>query len=114
MVLCPFAGNADQITRRAREVTFLLCVEFFDDGQLIQRDGFPMLLCVFKTMKFGGISDFAGVHSTFDGHGEMPQFKLNFNYRFGNNQVKAARQRNSAIEDEKKRADGGGQGVMRQ
>jgi len=39
----------------------------------------------------------------------MPQFKLNFSYRFGNSQVKAARQRKSALEEERKRAEGGGQ-----
>lgn len=69
---------------------------------------------VFRTMKWSGSSDFAGVNSTFKGHGEFQQFKLNLNYRFGNSQVKAARQRKSAIEDEKKRAEGGGQGGMGQ
>ncbi len=64
---------------------------------------------IFQTMRWSGTSDFAGVASTFSGNGEMPQFKLNFSYRFGNSQVKAARQRKSAIEDEKKRAEGGGQ-----
>ena len=39
----------------------------------------------------------------------MQQVKLNFSYRFGNSQVKAARQRKSAVEDENKRVDGGGQ-----
>ncbi len=58
---------------------------------------------IFKTMKWGGTSDFAGVKSEFTGHGEMPQLKINFNYRFGNSQVKAARQRKSAAEEESKR-----------
>ena len=65
-------------------------------------------------MKWSGTSDFAGVKSQFSGQGEMPQFKLNFSYRFGNSQVKAARQRKSALEEEKKRAEGGGQGGMGQ
>ena len=69
---------------------------------------------IFQTMKWSGKTNFAGVKSTFNGNGEMPQFKLNFNYRFGNNQVKAARQRKSAIDDEKKRAEGGGQGMGNQ
>lgn len=64
---------------------------------------------VFQTMRWGGYTDFAGAYSRFNGRGEMPQFKLNFSYRFGNSQVKAARQRKSAIDDEKKRAEGGGQ-----
>ena len=63
---------------------------------------------VFKTMKWGGTSNFTGVYSTFNGHGEMPQFKLNFNYRFGNNQVKAARQRKDALEEEKNRTQSSG------
>ncbi len=64
---------------------------------------------IFKTMKWSGSTNFAGTNSSFKGHGEIPQFKLNFNYRFGNSQVKAARQRKSATDDEKKRAEGGGQ-----
>lgn len=63
---------------------------------------------VFQTMKWGGTSDFTGVYSTFRGQGEMPQFKLNFNYRFGNSQVKAARQRKSAVEEETKRTENSG------
>jgi iron complex outermembrane recepter protein len=63
---------------------------------------------VLSTMKWGGISDFAGVHATFAGHGEMPQYKLNFSYRFGSNDVKAARQRKSAIDEENKRINSGG------
>jgi iron complex outermembrane recepter protein len=69
---------------------------------------------VFQTMKWGGTSDFTGVRSTFNGNGELPQYKLNFNYRFGNSQVKAARQRKSAIEEETKRTEGGGQGMGNQ
>jgi hypothetical protein len=69
---------------------------------------------IFKTMKWSGTSDFAGVHSTFKGHGEQQQIKLNFSYRFGNNQVRGARQRQSGIEDEKKRAENNGQGGMGQ
>ena len=66
---------------------------------------------IFQTMKWSGSSNFAGVNSTFNGQGEMPQFKLNFNYRFGNSQVKAARQRKSGVDEETKRAEqGGGQG----
>jgi hypothetical protein len=68
---------------------------------------------IFKTMKFRGTSDFAGVNSSFNGHGEFQQVKMNFTYRFGSNTVKAARQRKSGIDDETKRANsnGGQQGV---
>lgn len=63
---------------------------------------------VFQTMKWGGTSNFTGVYSTFSGQGEMPQFKLNFSYRFGNSQVKAARQRKSGVEEETKRTENSG------
>lgn len=55
------------------------------------------------------------MNSTFNGHSELRQVKLNFSYRFGSNTVKAARQRNTGIEDENKRAnsDGGQQGPGR-
>lgn len=69
---------------------------------------------VFQTMRWGGTTDFTGVYSTFNGGGEMPQFKLNFNYRFGNSQVKAARQRKSAIEEETKRTQNSGNGMGQQ
>jgi hypothetical protein len=60
---------------------------------------------VFKTMKWVGHTDFAGIHGDVRGHGELQQFKLNFSYRFGSNEIKASRQRKSAIEDENKRAN---------
>lgn len=63
---------------------------------------------VFQTMKWGGNSDFAGVISKFNGNMELRQFKLNFNYRFGSNQVKGARQRKSGVEEETKRTENNG------
>lgn len=63
---------------------------------------------IFKTLKWQGSSDFAGANATARGSWESRLFKVNFTYRFGSTQVKAARQRKSAIEEENKRADGGG------
>jgi hypothetical protein len=63
---------------------------------------------IFQTMKWGGYTDFTGVYARVSGQGEMPQLKLNLNYRFGNTQVKAARQRKSAVEEETRRTEGGG------
>ncbi len=66
---------------------------------------------IFKTMKWSGDSDFAGVQSNFNGHGEFPQFKINFSYRFGKTTVKGSTQRKTGIDDESKRANSsGGQG----
>jgi iron complex outermembrane receptor protein len=69
---------------------------------------------IFQTMKWGGTSNFTGVNGRVSGRGEMPQFKMNFTYRFGNSQVKAARQRKSSAEEEIKRTEGGGQGMGQQ
>jgi hypothetical protein len=42
------------------------------------------------------------------GNYESRQFRLNFSYRFGSNQVKQARQRKTSIDEENKRTQGGG------
>lgn len=66
---------------------------------------------IFHTMRWSGQSTFSGVTNRASGRWESRQFKLNFTYRFGNSQVKAARQRKSALEDENKRTQAGGSGV---
>ncbi len=63
---------------------------------------------IFRTMKWGGTADFSGVNSNFSGNAEMQQVKINFTWRFGSNQVKAARQRKSGIDDETQRANQSG------
>lgn len=63
---------------------------------------------VFRTLKFKGVSDFAGQRSEISSLWESRQFKLNFVYRFGSNLVKAARQRATGADDETKRTQGGG------
>ena len=62
---------------------------------------------IFKTMQWGGTSDFTGQYISNKGGWESRQLKLNFTYRFGNNQVKAARQRKTGTEDENKRVGSG-------
>jgi len=63
---------------------------------------------VFHTLRFKGVADFAGQRTDIDVHWESTQFKLNFSYRFGSNQVKAARQRSSGADDEMKRVQQSG------
>ncbi|MES1214515.1 MAG: TonB-dependent receptor [Bacteroidota bacterium] len=63
---------------------------------------------IFNTLHWSGTSDIAGQTLRVNGGWESRQFRLNFNYRFGSNQVKAARNRKSATEDENKRTQGGG------
>lgn len=66
---------------------------------------------IFYSTKFRATSDFAGQETHFSFRQESRQFKLNFNFRFGNNGVKPARQRTGGAEDELKRVQQGG-GLM--
>lgn len=63
---------------------------------------------LFKTMHWSGVSTVTGQVLRVNGGWESRQLKVNFNYRFGNNQVKAARQRKTGAEDENNRTQGGG------
>ena len=63
---------------------------------------------IFKLMKWSGTSKFAGVDGSAHGNWESRQLKLFFTYRFGSNQVKSARQRNTGLDEEKKRANSNG------
>lgn len=65
---------------------------------------------IFHTMQWSSVSDFAGQYIKASGGWESRQFRLNFTYRFGSTQVKAARQRKSGSEDENKRVGGQGGG----
>lgn len=67
---------------------------------------------VLKTLDWKGTSNFAGQKLYATGTFESRQLKLNFTWRFGNAQVRSARNRNSGLEDEQKRvnAEGGGIG----
>ena len=58
---------------------------------------------VFHSMKFSATSDFAGQIMKFNYRQESQQLKLSFNYRFGKNTVKQARQRTTGAEEETKR-----------
>ena len=66
---------------------------------------------IFRTLKWKGTSDFAGQRTVASGNFESRQLKLNFTYRFGNSQVKAARQRKTGLEEETKRAADSGGGI---
>ena len=64
---------------------------------------------IFQTMRWSGVSNFAGQRLYSEGGWESRVFKVNFSYRFGNIQVKAARQRRTGLEDESQRVGGDGQ-----
>jgi iron complex outermembrane receptor protein len=59
---------------------------------------------VFKTMKYGGKTDFAGQVAIVRINQEFRQLKLALTYNLGSSQVKAARQRKTGLDDESKRA----------
>ena len=63
---------------------------------------------IFNTMRWSGESNFAGQFLRASGKWESQQFRMNFSYRFGSSQVKAAIQRKNALEEENKRTQGGG------
>ena len=67
---------------------------------------------VFHSMRFRGVTDFAGQRASIVSRWESQQFKLAFNFRFGSNTVKAAKQRSGGADDETKRTQaGGGMGI---
>ena len=66
---------------------------------------------IFFTIKWRGVSNFASQYLVANGYGESRQLKLNFTYRFGNSQVKAARNRKSGLDDESKRVGSQGGGL---
>ena len=67
---------------------------------------------IFKTIKWKGTSDFTGQKTIASGGFDSRVFKLNFTYRFGNNNVKASRQRKTGLEDESKRVGSQGGGLQ--
>jgi hypothetical protein len=66
---------------------------------------------VFQTMRWRGVSNFSGQQLIASGGWDSRQFKVNFTWRFGSNTVKAARQRNTGVEDESKRVGSQGGGI---
>lgn len=63
---------------------------------------------IFKTYPWYSTNNTTGQTLRVNGSYESRQFRLNFSYRFGRNQVKQARQRKTSIDDESKRTQGSG------
>jgi hypothetical protein len=63
---------------------------------------------IFYSLRFKGTSNFAGQLTVASGHGESRQLRTSFSWRFGSNQVKAARQRKAGLEEESNRTQSGG------
>lgn len=60
---------------------------------------------VFHSMQWQGISRFSGLTIDASGGWESQQIRVNLNYNFGNQQVKAARRRSSGLEEESNRTN---------
>jgi len=55
---------------------------------------------IFRSMRWRGISNFSGLYMDASGTWESHQLRLNFTYRFGNENVKDTRNRKTGAEDE--------------
>lgn len=62
---------------------------------------------IFNSMEWNGKVDFSGLKMRMRNKWESQQLKLAFTYRFGNKNVKGARERNTGLEDETKRIKNG-------
>ena len=69
---------------------------------------------IFQSMRWKGVSNFAGQRNVATGGWESRLLKLSFVWRFGNTQMKETRQRNSGAEDENKRVKENNNGMSRQ
>lgn len=63
---------------------------------------------VFKTLQWSATSNFAGQYLKASGSSDSRQLRLSLSWRFGSNQVKAARQRKTGTEEENKRTQSSG------
>lgn len=66
---------------------------------------------IFQTLRWSGVSDFAGQYMKVRGGNESRQLRLSFMYRFGSAQVKGERQRKTGADDEGKRVGSQGGGL---
>ncbi len=58
---------------------------------------------IFYSQKWTGTSNFGDLYMNISGRGDSRRFRVSLSYRFGNEQVKGARNRNTGLEDEKNR-----------
>jgi iron complex outermembrane receptor protein len=66
---------------------------------------------IFQTLRWSGVSNFAGQYMRVNGGNESRQLRISFLYRFGSSQVKSARQRKTGAEDESQRVGSQGGGL---
>ena len=66
---------------------------------------------IFQTLRWSGVSNFAGQYMRVNGGNESRQLRVSFLYRFGSSQVKNARQRKTGVEEESQRVGSQGGGL---
>jgi CRISPR/Cas system-associated protein Cas5 (RAMP superfamily) len=66
---------------------------------------------IFHTMQWSSTSNYAGQLVRVSGQWESRQLRLNLSYRFGSNEIKAARQRKTGIDEENQRANAANSGI---
>jgi len=64
---------------------------------------------IFHTAPWSSVNEYGGLYTEANGDWESRQFRATFTYRFGNKQVKGARQRQTGSESEMDRIGGGDQ-----
>ena len=106
-------GSTPQIAEGTFKSKTMGFVDIGFSKQIMQGKGNIKLAVsdIFNTMRWRGTSNFAGQYLEGIFKWESQQFKVNFSYRFGKNTVKAARQRQTGVEDESKRVKSGGGGI---
>ena len=76
--------------------------------QILKKQGTVKLSVtdIFLTNPWTATSNFGGLYIKGGGRWESQTVRMSFTWRFGNNQVKAARQRQTGLESEAKRIKG--------
>jgi hypothetical protein len=100
--------NAPTVYQGAFRARTLWSVDAGMQKQILQGKGTvkASVSDIFHSLRFTGTMDFAGQSTRVQSRWESQQLKVAFSYRFGNNQVKAAKQRNTGSEEENKRTQG--------
>ncbi|MCB0685405.1 MAG: TonB-dependent receptor [Saprospiraceae bacterium] len=87
------------VTNSQYDVSAGISKKFWNDAATIKIS----ISDIFYTNGWGGESNFGNLYMRGGGNWESRQIRVNFSYLFGNKQVKAARSRQTGIEDEQNR-----------
>ncbi|MEL7530114.1 MAG: TonB-dependent receptor [Bacteroidota bacterium] len=102
----PSIWGANYLTREFWAVNAGAQMRLFDNRAVLK----VSVSDLFYSMQWQGTQEFGGLYFDASGGWESRQFKVNLTYNFGNQKVKASRRRKTGLQDESKRASGGGSG----